>query len=122
MKSRTISIAPEYCGVYLAGATDVEVPLDLDRRGIATSGMCLNIRCVYWNDSDTKVTIGPAKDVARTAVPAFDGILNTPRRTVVLFDANVDEFLSSPVSSEETRVRIWTNHEISPDEIIIGLE
>ena len=53
--------------------------------------------------------------------PRFDGMLKTPLRRVDLFDANDPEILSMEVQEILTRVRIWTNSRIGPDDVIIAL-
>lgn len=114
-------IAPEYLSFYIAGSRDVEIPLDMERRGIVASGECLNIPCLYWNDGDTTVTLGYAAEVPETRPADFDGILKTPDKTLVLFDANMPEIMRMSLPSRKTRVRVWINHPTEPDEVIIAL-
>ncbi|MEX0954664.1 MAG: hypothetical protein WDZ83_05570 [Rhizobiaceae bacterium] len=122
MIATTRVIAPEYCGIYLTGLEDVDIPLNVDGKGIGATRDCLNIGCLYWNDGDTTVTMGPVDEVALPEEAAFDGTLNTPEGTLLLFDANMPEIMSAAVGSKETRVRVWTNHRTEPDHIVIGYE
>ena len=115
-------IAPRYNSVYLAGWEDVIVPLDLDYGRIAASPVCVNIPCLYWNDGDTTVSLGPSSKVDPGRNPDFEGYLRTPDRSVRLFDANDPDIMHMSVASTRTRVRIWTNHPNEPDDIQIGLD
>ncbi|MEO3389236.1 hypothetical protein [Mesorhizobium sp. CAU 1741] len=115
-------VAPEYLGFYIAGKMDIRVPLDHDRVGVTASGECINVGCLYGEDGDTTITLGPFEELSpQTGLPKFDGVLETPERRVDLFDANMPEILSMEVPGLRTRVRIWTNHQTEPDNVIIAL-
>ena len=115
-------VAPEYLSFYIAGKMDIHVPLDHDRRGIVASQECINVGCLYWNEGDTTITLGPVDELALPAgPPKFDGMLETPEHRVDLFDANMPEILSMEVPGVRTRVRIWTNHPTEPDDVVIAL-
>lgn len=121
MTSKTLTIAPEYLSFYIAGSHEVEVPLDMDKRGIVSSEECIKVPCLYWNDGDTLVTVGDVGDVNAASSPAFDGLLATPHGGVLLFDANSPELLRWPVTGMRTRIQIWINHPTEPDEITIAI-
>ncbi len=115
-------VAPEYLSFYIAGKMDIRVPLDHDRRGIVASEECINVGCLYWNEGDTTITLGPFEELAPPAgPPKFDGFLETPGYRVDLFDANMPEILSMEVPGLRTRVRIWTNHPTEPDDVVVAL-
>ncbi|MGE0500896.1 MAG: hypothetical protein AB7I79_04460 [Rhizobiaceae bacterium] len=114
-------IAPEYLSFYIAGSEDVDIPLDHELRGVIATRDCINVRCLYYYDGDTTVTLGSFEEVAKSEPPKFDGMLNTPARVVLLFDANMPEIMRADVAGDETRVRIWTNHPTEPDDIVIAL-
>lgn len=123
MTVKTASVAPEYVSFYIAGSLDVDIPIEYGADGIFGSNECLVVTCLYWNDGDTKITLGALDEISPQSMPLrFDGILQTPLRRVVLFDVNIPEILSADVQSMHTRVRIWTNHHSQPDEVVIGLE
>lgn len=122
MTIRKIAIAPEYVSFYITGADNVIVPLDHDSVGIVATKDCINVSCLYWNEGDTSITLGPFEELApQPAPPKFDGVLATPEHRVFLFDANIPEILSMDVPETRTRVRIWTNHKTEPDDVIIAL-
>lgn len=122
MTIKEIEVAPEYVSFYIAGKVGVRVPLDHDLAGVVATDECINVGCRYWNEGDTRITLGPFEELPpRLASPRFDGVLKTPEHRVLLFDANMPEILSMEVSQRQTRVRIWTNHYNQPDDVIIAL-
>lgn len=122
MTVKKVAVAPEYVSFYIAGVDDIRVPLDHDGRGIVASDQCINVGCLYWNEGDTTITLGPFEELTPQAkAPKFDSMLDTPEYRVVLSDANTPEILSMEVLGLRTRVRIWTNHPTEPDDVIIAL-
>lgn len=121
MATQRLTFAPEYCGFYVSGARSVGVAIDPARGGIHATAECINIPCVYWNDSDTTITLGSYGDVAKGTEPDYDGLLETPMRSVLLFDANLPKIVEASVEGVRTRVRVWMNHPISPDAVTIAL-
>lgn len=61
-----------------------------------------------------------AEDVLPTA-PIFDGVLETPNRVFRVSTSEKETLLTMPVSTHFTRVRVWTNHSICPDRILVVL-
>lgn len=60
--------------------------------------------------------------VEKAAVlPGFDGVLDTPDYRFDLFDANMPEILSMEAPGARTRVRIWMNRPLCPDDAIVAL-
>jgi hypothetical protein len=116
----TLTIAPEYLSIYVAGHRNVKIPLHMDKQGIFYSPDCINIPAIYWNEGDTHVKFGPASDVIEAGQPDFDGILNTVKKEIILFDAIEPQFAIAQVPSTETRIRIWINHPTSPDQVTIA--
>lgn len=114
------TVAPEYCSFYIAGVRNVSIPFDADGNGLAATQTCINVGCLYWNDGDTTIVLGPIDEVARPGAPSFDGILETPDRVILLFDANLPDIMHAAVPDRRTRVRIWKNHKTEPDEVVIG--
>lgn len=122
MTIRTARVAPEYLSFYMSGSSDVDVPVEYGADGVFGNRECLVISCLYWNEGDTTITMGPYGELPQQDnAPEFDGILSTPDRKVVLHDANLPEILMMDVDDTSTRVRIWTNHPVAPDRVTIGL-
>jgi hypothetical protein len=120
MTVQRMSIAPEYVSFYVAGRRNVDIPTHMDRRGILSSEDCILIPALYWNDGDTHVTFGPASEMKETRKPDFDGVLNTPNNEIILFDANNPQFAISHVPSVKTRIQIWMDDPIEPENVAIA--
>ena len=120
MTVQHLSIAPEYVSFYVAGRRNVRIPTHMDRRGVLSSKDCILIPALYWNDGDTHVTFGPASEIEEKRKPDFDGILNTPNNEIILFDANNPQFAISRVPSAKTRIRVWMDHPIEPENVVIA--
>ncbi len=115
-------VTPEYLSFYIAGSDYFDVPLDHDRVGIVADGRSINVGCLYWNDGDTTITLGPFEEIEKPeGPPKFDGLLDTPEHRILITDANIPEILSMAVTGTRTRVRIWTNHKTEPDDVVIAL-
>ncbi|WP_426230833.1 hypothetical protein [Pararhizobium sp. DWP3-4] len=120
MSVKKITITPEYLSIYVAGRRNVKIPLHMDRQGIFSSPDCINVPAYYWSDGDTNVTFGPITEITGIRKPDFDGILNTPNNELILFDAIEPEFASAHVPSTKTRIRVWIDHPIEPENVVIA--
>lgn len=98
------------------------MPIEYGNLGVFGTERCIVATCLYWNDGDTTLTLGPVDELgSQPEKPTFDGVLKTPYREVLLFDVNIPEIMKMEVPGKETRIRIWTNHPTEPDNVIIGL-
>lgn len=113
------SIAPEYNSIYLAGRAIRDVPYDFRERVIPHTPDCISIPCMYLDDGDTHFTVGEASEITMPTPPTFDGILNTPSKRLVFFDANEPEFASLPLPTIKTRIRVWVDHPTQPENVVI---
>jgi hypothetical protein len=73
-------------------------------------------------DGETEVTVGLAEEVDPGELPAFDADLETPNRAVAVWTVEQETIVEVPVPRAQTRVRIWVNHPVEPDRIIVGLD
>jgi len=120
MAVRKKAITPRYVSFYAAGSRFIEIPLSMEKKGIIASPLCVNIPAMYWNDGDTSVTLGHFDEVAQARQPDFDGLIATPERELVIFDAEMPEIMKTSVPTQETRVRIWMNHPTEPNDVVIA--
>jgi hypothetical protein len=108
--------------IFVVGASDYEVPeIERDSRIWFTS-TCVAVGCTPDSEGETRITIGPVGEVALPGMPAFDGELETPTKTVKVDIVSGDSVLEHRVAGVKTRIRIWTNHPVEPDEVVIGLD
>jgi hypothetical protein len=73
-------------------------------------------------DGETAITLGAAGEVDPGGVPAFDGLLETPNRAVVVSTAEKEPVLEMKAHGSHTPVRVWTNHPTEPDRVIVGID
>lgn len=120
MAVQHLSIAPEYVSFYAAGTRNVEIPTHRDRRGVLSSPDCILVPALYWYNGDTDVTFGPASEIMQAGQPDFDGMLNTPNKEIILFDALEPQYAIAPVPSTKTRIRVWMDHPEEPQNVTIA--
>lgn len=122
MTIKKTRIAPRYLSFYIGGSLEVDVPVRHGEAGIFSTDECIVVPCLYWNEGDTTITLGPSEELKESSgPPQFDGMLETPLQSILLFDADIPEILSMDASYGHTRVRIWTNHPTDPDDVVIVL-
>jgi len=117
----SVSFAPMNLLIFVSDPTATDVPMQGEAQTIRSTEECITIPCLYWDEGDTKVSIGPFSEIAESRIPDFDGVIKTPTRRVVVTDVAITEYLGQYVAGPETRVRVWTNHPTSPDEIKIAI-
>lgn len=122
MVVETVSLAPECVSFYISGSDDFEVPVDRVLPGVTATPQCIVATCMYYNDGDTTVTLGPSNELPPQDMPMrLDSVLDTPKHRVLLSDVHMPEILSMGVPGSRTRIRIWANHETQPDDVVIAL-
>lgn len=122
MTIRKAVVLLDYCSFYISGLDEVRIPLDHDLRGVVASDDCINVSALPWNEGETTIKLGRFEELPPQAgPPRFDGIINTPEHRVDLFDANMPQILSMEVSGTRTRVRIWMNRPLHPDDVLVAL-
>lgn len=83
---------------------------------------CILVGCLMDADGETEFTLGTVREVDPGRLPAFEGKLKTPTRKISLESVDGRKVLEAPVPQLETTIRIWTNHESEPDNVIVGFE
>ena len=117
----SIKIAPSNSILFISDPGGGRIPEITRERRIWSTTSCIAFGCLMFQDGETDVTLGNVREVSSGGPPAFDGILETPSRSIVVSTVEHTSVLGCAVSNTSTRVRIWTNHPTEPDEIIIGL-
>ena len=117
----TTKVAPPYSLIFIADPEGGTTPECSPPAPYWTTPSCIAVGCLMYQDGDTEVSLGLARDVKASGRPIFDGLLETPNRKVNIETAEGDVVLQTEVPSERTRVRIWTNALREPDKIIVGL-
>ncbi len=123
MVVKTVTVAPEYVSFYISGSDNFDVPVDRLLAGVTATSECIVVTCIYYNDGDTTITLGPSNELPAQNMPLrSDSVLETPQHRVLLSDVHMPEILSMSVPGSRTRIRIWSNHETQPDNVMIALD
>lgn len=117
----SIKIAPPNSLLFVSDRDGGNVPEITRHRDLWWTPSCVVIGCLAFMDGETDVVLGGVADVDPGTVPVFDGILETPNRSVVVSTVGWNPALWAEVISQKTRVRIWTNRVREPDNVVIGL-
>ncbi|HWM47654.1 MAG TPA: hypothetical protein VNR11_12165 [Xanthobacteraceae bacterium] len=122
--TQSITTAPPNAFVIIAGDMKrAKLPEDYPTpsRYAATSS-CIFAGCSPDVDGDTIFTIGPHDQLRPAGLTLlFDGVIDTPRRSVSVWTIAWDTLLEEKVATDRTRVRIWGNRPEFPDRVVIGL-
>lgn len=122
VKISSTSVLLDCCGFYITGVDGVRVPIDHDGDGVTANDDCINVSALPRNVGETAITLGASGEIGpKDEPPRLDGLLNTPLHRLVLFDATLPQILSMDVPGKRTRVRIWTNRPLCPDQVIIAV-
>jgi hypothetical protein len=90
-------------------------------RLILSTSSCISVGCRMFADGETLVLLGPAIELDPGEPPAFDGMLATPNRAVVVSTVERHTVLETSVPDTRTRVRIWVDEPVEPDKVIVGI-
>ncbi len=107
--------------IFISDRTGGDIPLWQKDKQILWTDSCISVVCYPEQDGPTNVILGPASEVASSLQPSFDGILETPSRTLSVQNVTHDVMLAMSVADLIVRVRIWPNHPRWADKIIIGV-
>jgi|SRR3954454_17601799 hypothetical protein len=83
---------------------------------------CILCMCMIDFEGATDLTLGSGSEVELERAPVFDGTLKTPGRRIVVETVWHDPLLQMATTGTETRVRIWTNRFLTPDEVVVGID
>ena len=119
---KKVRIAPPNSIVLMAdSSSDALPPSEKPVSLVVASPACLGIGCRMELDGETEITMGAYRDVAPSHAPLFDGVLETPSRSITIRTVADLRILDMNVPTIRTRVRVWANHSFDPDEVTIGL-
>ncbi|MBX9776849.1 MAG: hypothetical protein K2Y71_20920 [Xanthobacteraceae bacterium] len=117
-----MKITPPYSLIFISDPEGGTTPECSPPAPYWATPSCIAVGCLMYQDGDTQVTLGQAREMNLPGRPIFDGLLDTPNRKVNVETAEGELVLQADVSKKITRVRIWTNARSEPDRIVIGLE
>jgi hypothetical protein len=115
------SIRPINSLIFIAARSGGEIPDWVRDKLILSTASCIAVGTYPEPDGPTEVVLGVSSEVDPGDVPAFDGSLETPDRSVVVSTVECATVLECDVWEAKTRIRIWLSHPRWPDKIVIGL-
>ena len=118
--SETVAIAPPNALIFISDASGGTVPEFVAKLPVLATDTMVSVSCLPDMDGETQITLGPALEVGSVGFPVFDGTIKTPTSTVVVSTVEDEELLAAAVPSRETRIRVWTNRTMDPDEIVVA--
>jgi hypothetical protein len=87
---------------------------------ISPGESCVSVGCYPEVDGPTDFVLGKSEEVAPNEDPAFDGLLDTPTKSLIIATVLDDIVLEDKVADLNTRVRIWVDHPRWPQNVIVG--
>jgi|SRR5580692_7044384 hypothetical protein len=121
MESKSISLPVPNAVFFITGSDTRDMPKIERGSNIWSTPTCIAVGCTPDVDGETRIAIGLSPQVSLSSKPAFDGLLETPSRVVSVDFVPGKKVLEQNVLSSNTRIRIWANHPIAPNDVTIGL-
>src|SRR5579872_2721501 len=115
----SVTLAVPNAILFVVGSDRYAVPNVERGSSIWSTSTCIALGCTPDADGETRITIGSSAKVRLPRNPAFEGELATPHRIVKIDIVPGRKVLEESVPDAVTRVRIWTNHPVEPDDIVI---
>lgn len=106
--------------LFVSDVAGGDVPEFVPGEPILATGTVVAIGCLPPMDGETRVTLGPRSDVAPERAPAFSGAVATPSRKLVVSTVEEPNVIERDVPDVVTKLTIWTNRPVEPDEIVVG--
>jgi hypothetical protein len=87
---------------------------------VQATSSCIAIRCLHEMDGPVELTLGSIRELGETGPPEFDQAIETPNRRLMISGVLGEPLLQTDVPQTQTRVRVWRNHPVWPDKIVVG--
>jgi len=118
--TETIKRALQNGLVFIEDAKGGKPPYPVTDEEVQYTSSCVSVACLHEIDGEAELSLGAAEDLAPNFDLAFDGMIETPSRKLVLSAVSGEPLLVAKVPNRTTRIRIWRNHPDWPDKIVVG--
>jgi len=81
---------------------------------------CISVACLHEIDGEAEFTLGPSDEVDPGYEASFDGEIETPTKKLVITSVEENKILKAEVPDIITRVRVWCNHPLWADQVVVG--
>jgi len=115
-----IEIAPPHSLVLVVGSKNADIPPSLHGALIAATSSCIAIGCKAEDDGLSRLALESADITYFDIEPAFVTQLETPEGVVAIETVFGERVAEHPTPSSTTRIIIWVNDDMEPDEILIA--
>lgn len=119
---KSVKIAPPNSLLFISDPNGGEAPDPVRGAPVLSTPSCISVACLMWQDGETEVSLGSDVKVDETRIAAFDGMLETPNRSVIVSTVEGDTVLEAHVPRTRTHVRVWVNRPREPDKVTIELQ
>jgi hypothetical protein len=106
--------------IFVEDVSGGKPPYPFTDEKIQYTSSFVSVACLHEIDGETELVLGPVDDVAPDFDPAFDGMIETPSRELVLTTVPGEKLLMAKVPDTNTRIRVWRNHPVWADKVVIG--
>lgn len=113
-----IDIAPPNSLVFVMDHSSGVVPELVRDVGISANSTCIAVGTLAAPDGSTNIAFDD-RPPEEAGAPQYDGVVLVPTGTLSVCTVLDEIVLSRRIDAERARVRIWTNHPMEPDEIVI---
>jgi hypothetical protein len=87
---------------------------------IEDTSSCVSVACLHEIDGEAELSLEAAGRAPANLDLAFDGMIETPTRKLMISAASGEPLLVTKVPSQSTRIRVWRNHPDWPDKVVVG--
>lgn len=115
----SVRIAPSHSVILIMDRSGGLVPSGMRGKLVASTSSCIAVGTLSQPDGHTHVTIADELPEVLAPLLVFEGLLETPTKTVVVCSVLDEVFLEMGVVAERSKVRIWANDGSEPNEIQI---
>jgi hypothetical protein len=116
---KTVIASPPNCLILVQDSEGGDTPMPIQGRGFASNDSCVVVGTTADLDEETEISIGYCEKFAAEGMPNFEGRLKTPSKKITVETVYIEVLLEINVLSQETFLRIWTNHPTEPSIIKI---
>ena len=112
--------APENSIVFISDNLDSPAPEHIRGEMVNFNATCVSVCCYPEVDGPTQFYLGNAAEFDGDMNLVFDGIVETPNKTLIISTVEEHVLLRDTVPDSSTRLRIWISHPQWPEKVVVG--
>ena len=120
MTIQRLNAAIPSCQIIIRGTDKGDFP-DFAPVLVRATDSTIVVSCIPWSEGEIDLTVGSEGELDPKEPAAWTGRIATPRRLVRVVTVEGTTIVERPVAGTTAGVRIWTNHPLVPDRIVIEL-